>query len=275
MNKKIQPHHNASQKKQRHTDPHKSDVEINDIIERVLSRRSFVRGSAALGAAVLASGGLPVPDARSDARKAFPFRTVAANSRDSVTVPKGYSWDVLVSWGDELWSDSAPLDEDTGGTGATQEKAVGDNNDGMHLFAHKSRSILAFNNEYANRPTLFGNRDDDRPQTLDDVRKGMAAHGVTICEIGQSQRGKWGIVKDSPFNRRITATTPMAITGPAAGHELMKTRADPSGTRCLGTWANCANGQTPWGTYLTCEENFNAYFSSSSDDDFEPDARTS
>ena len=120
-----------------------------------------------------------------------------------------------MSWGDPLWTASQQLDEQTGGTASSQEMAVGDNNDGMYLFTHQGRSILAFNNEYANRPTLFGNRDDDRPETDDDVRKGMAAHGVTICEISQ-KKDKWSIVKDSPFNRRITATTPMAITGPAA-----------------------------------------------------------
>ena len=92
--------------------------------------------------------------------------------------------------------------------------------------------------------------------------KGKAAHGVTVMEIAQSG-GSWSVVKDSPYNRRITADTPMRITGPAAGHDLMKTQFDPTGTRSLGTWNNCGNGRTPWGTYLTCEENFNGYFSSS------------
>ena len=143
----------------------------------------------------------------STARNLLSFEAVAANSRDSVTVPPGYNWNVVASWGDELWSASQPLDEHTGGTGRSQEMAVGDNNDGMYLFAHEGRSILAFNNEYANRPTLYGNREDDRPQTDDDVRKGMAAHGVTICEISQ-KKDKWSIVKDSAFNRRITRNNP-------------------------------------------------------------------
>ena len=72
--------------------------------------------------------------------------------------------------------------------------------------------------------------------------------------------GSWEHVKTSPYNRRIHGNTPITIQGPAAGHELMKTAADPSGTEVLGTLNNCGNGRTPWGTYLTCEENFNGYF---------------
>ena len=83
--------------------------------------------------------------------------------------------------------------------------------------------------------------------------------------------GKWSIVKDSPYNRRITADTPTHITGPAAGHDMLKTSADSTGTTSLGTWNNCGNGRTPWGTYLACEENFNGYFSSS-DADYKPSA---
>ena len=97
------------------------------------------------------------------------------------------------------------------------------------------------------------------------MRKGKAGHGVSVVEIA-SDGGKWSIVKDSPYNRRITADTPMEITGPARGHDLLKTAADPDGVSSLGTWNNCGNGRTPWGTYLACEENFNGYYSSSDPD---------
>lgn len=63
----------------------------------------------------------------------------------------------------------------------------------------------------------------------------------------------------------------MEVTGPAAGHDLLKTKADPTGKKVLGTFNNCANGETPWGTYLTCEENFNDFFGSEQNAELTPD----
>jgi secreted PhoX family phosphatase len=94
------------------------------------------------------------------------------------------------------------------------------------------------------------------------VLKLQNLQGVTVMEVAEGADG-WSVVKDSPFNRRITHNTPMKIVGPAAGHDLLKTDADPTGTEALGTMNNCGSGKTPWGTYLTCEENFNGYFGAS------------
>jgi len=234
-----------------------TEPEFSRLAARALSRREALTSTAAfvLGSAILS----PL-----DALAAGPrdFNAVAANTLDTVTVPKGYSWHVVASWGDPMWSDGTGFDHESRGTGASQERAFGDNNDGMELFTRGNRSILAVNNEFVNLGVLYGNRTLKRPENADDIRKGKAAHGISVIEIAEGD-GKWGIVLDSPYNRRITADTPMAITGPARGHDLMKTAADPTGTHVLGTFNNCGSGRTPWGTYLTCEENFNGYFSAS------------
>lgn len=241
-------------------------TDFDGVVERAMSRRGFLGGLAMLGGTAALLGTSALTPAQAASRLAF--NPVAANTLDTVTVPRGYRWQVVAAWGDPLWSSAPDFDQETRGTGASQEMAFGDNNDGMTLFTDGTRNILAVNNEYTNRSVMYGARDSKLPEGDDDVRKGKAAHGVSVVEIAETD-GTWGIVKDSAYNRRITADTPMQITGPARGHDLLKTEADPSGTTSLGTWNNCGNGRTPWGTYLTCEENFNGYFSSS-DADYKP-----
>ena len=101
----------------------------------------------------------------------------------------------------------------------------------------------------------------DKTLTAEKVRRSQAAVGVSIVELTKGQQG-WKTNVDGRLNRRITAYTEMQLTGPAAGDDKLKTNADPTGTKVLGTFNNCANGSTPWGTYLTCEENFNGFFGS-------------
>lgn len=245
-------------------------VEFNALAERALSRRGFLGGGAAMlgaGAFVSAAGTALKPLSALAAATAdrFGFRAVAANTLDTITVPDGYGWHVVVRWGDPLWSRGAEFDPVTRGTGASQELAFGDNTDGMELFTIGDRVILAVNNEFVTRNILHGGSGSGKPENADDVRKSKAAHGVSVIEIRQ-QGDTWSLVKDSEYNRRITADTPMELTGPARGHALVRTAADPNGTTALGTWNNCGSGITPWGTYLACEENFDDYFSSSDPD---------
>lgn len=223
--------------------PRPEETDFDRVVERAISRRGFLKGGAAVGASafVLATSALsPVP-ARAAGR--IDFEAVEANTMDTITLPEGYNWHVVTKWGDPLWSNSIPFDQATRGTGESQELAFGDNNDGMTLFSADGRHILAVNCEYTNRDIIYGNRETKLPENDDDVRKGKAAHGITVVEIAQDG-DSWSIVKDSPYNRRITADTPMEITGPARRHDLLKTAADPSGTTSLGTWNNCANGST-------------------------------
>ena len=91
----------------------------------------------------------------------------------------------------------------------------------------------------------------------------LAAHGLSVIEVQRDAKGGWSYVQNSSFNRRLTAETSMALSGPAAGIPRLKTSADPSGTRVQGTLNNCGAGVTPWGTVLTAEENFQQYFGGS------------
>lgn len=239
--------------------PRPEECEFDRVVERALSRRGFMGGVLAVGS-FAAVGGSILPSSARAAADRFSFEAIPVSTADEVVVPLGYNAEVIVRWGDPLWSDAPEFDHATRGTAASQERAFGDNTDGQDVFFHDGHVLLVVNNEYTNRDILWGNNPDAKAASDDDVAKGMMAHGVTVVEIANTD-GKWGVVKDSPYNRRITPQTDMAITGPAAGHDLMKTAADPTGTTCKGTWNNCGNGMTPWGTYLACEENFNGYFS--------------
>ncbi|MGB0867646.1 MAG: PhoX family protein, partial [Granulosicoccaceae bacterium] len=240
--------------------PRPDDNDFSRILDRAVSRRSFLKTGTAFGVSAFVAGGSATALATTQASsKALGFAAIAANSNDTITVPTGYSWQTVVSWGDPLFSDGVPFDHKTRGTGASQERAFGDNNDGMSFFPlSDDEGVMVVNNEYVNRDIIC----PEGINTADDVRKGKAGHGVSVFNV-KRVNGQWQLQIDGRYNRRITADSPMEITGPARGHDLLKTKADPTGNQSKGTWNNCGNGDTPWGTYLTCEENFNGYFASS------------
>jgi hypothetical protein len=238
--------------------PRPEETDFDRVVEAALSRRGFLGGVLAMGS-FAALGGALVPQAARGMTSRFAYDAIATSTADAISVPAGYRADVVVRWGDPLFSDAPEFDHATRGTAASQARAFGDNNDGMDVFAHDGRMILVANNEYTNRRILSVSG-ENRLEDQDEIAKGMMAHGVSVMEIAEID-GAWQVVKDSPWNRRITPQTDMALTGPAAGHDLMKTAADATGTTSKGTWNNCGNGMTPWGTYLACEENFNGYFS--------------
>ena len=237
---------------------------FDEVVESAISRRGFLCGVLAFGAGTFVTGvssqGIRLGATQAQAAGRFGFTPVSANSLDTITVPQGFNWQILARWGDELWSKSVAFDQASRGTAESQALAFGDNNDGMDLFEANGRKLFVVNNEYTNTNIIWGNREEGKPETDDDVKKGMLAHGVTVMEIAEND-GKWSIVKDSPFNRRITPETEMDVSGAARGHDLLKTAFDQAGETVKGTWNNCGNGRTPWGTYLACEENFNGYFS--------------
>lgn len=238
--------------------PRPEETEFDRIVEEAISRRGFLGGALAFGSfAAVNSAFTTGAQAAADR---FAFAQIPTSIDDTVVVPEGYKAQVVVRWGDPLWSDAPEFDHATRGTAASQARAFGDNIDGMEVYAHGNKTLYIANNEYTNRAILWGNNPDGKAASDDDIAKGKMAHGLSIVELTQGANG-WEVVIDSPYNRRVTPDTEMMLTGPAAGHDLLKTAADPSGTKTLGTWNNCGNGSTPWGTYLACEENFNGYFS--------------
>jgi secreted PhoX family phosphatase len=219
-------------------------------------------------AAVLPLLGLPAGCAVSGRRGdggAVAFTPISASAEDRVRVPEGYSVRTLHRWGDPVGSAQGmpAFRTDAGNTAAEQALQAGMHHDGIQYFplpygsGSSTRGLLALNHEYTDDGLLHG--DGMNGWSAEKVRKAQAAHGVSIIEVEQRD-GRWSVVAPSPYARRITATTPMRISGPAAGHALMRTAADAAGVEVLGTINNCADGYTPWGTYLTCEENWNGYF---------------
>jgi secreted PhoX family phosphatase len=235
------------------------------ILEASVSRRDVLQGG--LGAAALAVLGIP-PRSRAAAPTLFAFNSVPPAAADTVTVPPGYTVDVLYAWGDPI-SEGPPFQADASNSAAEQEQQAGMHHDGLHYFPlpqgseSSTRGLLAVNHEYTDDGLLHPGGME--PWTADKVAKSQAAHGVSIVEVAL-RSDRWAVVRPSPFARRITARTPITFTGPAVGHAHLRTATDPEGRTALGTINNCAHGATPWGTYLTCEENFNFYFVNPAED---------
>jgi len=234
--------------------------ELASLISNALSRRFFLQSAGLVGAGTFLAG-MPIKQAFSATPSTlFDFQSLPASTSDTVLVPKGYRVDVLISWGDPILPGAPQFDPSGKGNAAAQIQQFGDNNDGMSCFPlSANRALMVVNNEYTNQEYLFDH--DGSSLTADDVAKSQAAHGVSIFEIVRRD-STWAVDQQGTLNRRITANTLMHMTGPAAGHRLLKTEFDPSGTEILGTFNNCSNGKTPWGTYLTCEENVNYNFGS-------------
>ncbi|MFY8040820.1 MAG: PhoX family protein [Bosea sp. (in: a-proteobacteria)] len=248
---------------------------LGEVIAARFHRRDLLKGTLAVTAMAATVSPLALTAAgKANAQGAnttpsFNFREVAAGSDERHHVAEGYDADVLISWGDKVLPGAPAFDPETQ-TPAKQAGQFGYNNDylGYIPIDGSRRGLLVVNHEYTNEelmfPSLSGRQDlrtvRFKEMTRDLVDIEMMAHGGSVLEVARGTNGKWSVVDGSRFARRITAETPMEITGPAAGHERMKTSYDPAGRMVRGMLNNCAGATTPWGTWLTCEENFNGYF---------------
>lgn len=260
---------------------------FEEILAARLSRRQ-VLGSGAGAAALAAAGGVSslltaIPaEARPRHRPNQPllgFQGIPTSSADTLIVPEGYTAEVLIAWGDPV-SDGPEFKDDASNTAYEQAWQWGMHNDGMVYFPFRgssSHGLLVQNNEYTDDVLLFP--DGTANWNQEKTNKSLNAHGVSIIEVRKQGKrrpghwhkwdrrgrcglkgGEWEVERPSEYARRITGMTPIRMGGPAAGDPRLRTSADSTGRRVLGTLNNCAMGFTPWGTYLACEENFNGYF---------------
>lgn len=239
---------------------------LGDIITARYGRRDVLGGllGASASAALFTSTVLIAPQQANAAPSRYVFDELTWGNDETHHVAKGYNADILLRWGDPITTD-APAFDVMNQTAAAQLKQFGYNNDYVGFVPLSKDGLLCVNHEYTNEEIMFPalprqDRADFNDMTRQLVDIEMAAHGGTVVEI-INQNGKWSVVLDGEFNRRITPlTTEMTVSGPASGNTRLQTNADPSGTRIIGTLNNCAGGMTPWGTWLMAEENFHGYF---------------
>ena len=247
----------------RSTNPSIHDV--SDPARRTVLRGGLGIAASALYAPLVAGCGATAP--RESAKPVLPvigFKGVPAVATDTLVVPEGYVASVIAAWGEPVGvpGNMPAWRGDASHSAAEQALQMGMHHDGIHFYAidgnGNTRGLLAMNHEYTDDGLLHVG--GMTPWTAEKVKKAQAAHGLAVIEV-ELKGGAWQMVRPSKYARRFTGNTPFAVGGPCAGHALFKTAADPEGRTVLGTLNNCASGKTPWGTYLSGEENWMGYFS--------------
>ena len=264
--------------------PNQTDNPYFADVAAAVSRRGLLKGAGA--GALLVGFGAPLAAAQPAAAAVRPttpargaaaagsslsFTPVPPNVLDELVTAPGYGYNVVMRWGDPVTAGAPAFDVDAQ-TPQAQSQQFGYNCDYIGFLPLGSgrdaqrRALMVVNHEYTDEQLMFpGVESSDSPTTAEQKRIAMAAHGISVVEVLRvGQTGQWRQSPRRGLNRRITATTPMRLTGAAAGSEHVRTSADPSGTTVLGTLNDCAGGSTPWGTTLHGEENFNQYFGTSS-----------
>ncbi len=243
---------------------------IGDIIAARLTRRGAIGAAMALAAAPAAAPAgaqpLPVPERGGPSTLTFPELRQQLSQHHAVA--EGYEAQTVIRWGDPVL-DGAPPYDPMAQTAAGQSRQFGYNCDYLDFWPlpagsrNSDHGLLCVNHEYTNTNLMFAGIGEGRAArgrtTAAQAAVEIEAHGMSVVEV-KREGGTWKPVPGGAMNRRITMNTPMRISGPAAGHARLRTNADATGTRVLGTLNNCAGGNTPWGTVITAEENFNNYF---------------
>lgn len=250
------------------------------VLDTYLSRRSVVRGGLGAAIAMIAGTGLtgcfdsgggsdndspstptPTPE---PAKLKLGFNSIPGSRTDAVTIAAGYTAYVLAPWGTRLSSATEQWKSDGTNSAADQANAMGMHHDGMHYFPINGSStdgLIAINFEYIDQDALHpaGATTVAGKRPVEEVRKEINAHGAGVVRVRKSGN-RWQVVENDPLNRRFTTASVMDLSGPLKGTDHVKTKFSVGGTQTRGTNNNCGNGYTPWGTYLTCEENWPGIF---------------
>ena len=269
---------------------------FDEVLSAGIKRRSVLRGSVGTAAtalfgsmAVAACGGsddepvaaapapAPAPAPAAAPERLLAFSAVAKTLADTSTVPTGYTATTIFATGDPMAAGVPAYKND--GTDTGYDKRSGDCHDGIQYFGLSAtgtpdvngndRAILGINHEYITPVVLHPagptRRDPTQPLSMSNGRPAsevdieVDCHGISMVEIRKTA-GRFAVVQDSPFNRRLTGTTEIELSGPARGNPLFVTKFSPNGTKTRGSLNNCGNGKTPWGTLLTTEENWSGYY---------------
>ena len=243
---------------------------LSHLMQLRLTRRDALKGISAAGVYSLFGCAAPAPTpVPQGSGSSLTFTESGRFFDDTHHVAPGYHVNALIRWGDPLHTD-APEFRPGRQIADEQERQFGTNNDFVAFMPlprgsnDSTHGLLCVNHEYAIAQLMWpGLTSENAAKTLTPQQCGveLASVGHSIVEIIRAG-GSWRTVRDSPYNRRISARTTMTtLSGPAAGHPRVATRADVAGRRVIGTHSNCAGGVTPWGTVLTAEENFHYAFS--------------
>jgi uncharacterized protein len=268
-----------------------ANADFESVLNARLSRRNMLRGSVgAAGTAILGSAGLAGlagcatsgqgTMAAHTPLSTLGFTPVAKSMADMVNVPAGYKAEVFYALGDPILAGAAAFKND--GTDTDFDKRAGDHHDGMEWFSldsngkasntHSTRGLIAMNHEATTDEKLssfFIHTDGGTstlPRKASEVDKELMIHGLSVIEV-MAQAGKWSYKQASNFNRRVTSMSEATVHGPARGSEHLITKYSTDGTKVRGTLNNCGTGKTPWGTFVSGEENWFGYFTRDAKDD--------
>jgi secreted PhoX family phosphatase len=261
-----------------------SNPAFEQVLDTRLSRRSLFKGAGMAGAALGATAVTGCATTGSGGGVAsvdrLGFKPVAKSLADKVVVPEGYTAQVLYALGDPLAAGVPAYKND--GTDADFGNRAGDHHDGMEWFgldasgqpsnSFNSRGLLAMNHEATTDEKLASffihanGGTATLPRPTAEVDKELMIHGLSVVEV-MSNGKQWTTQPGSAFNRRVTTLTQATLHGPARGSEHLVTKFSTDATLCRGTLNNCGTGKTPWGSFVSGEENWYGYFFRDAQDD--------